>query len=68
MKHNIDQVIRRHRNGSIDTAYYLRRGRVARSQAAYAAARGARTGIRGAILRLAARASVFPAGDRTSVS
>lgn len=68
MKHDINQVIRRHRNGSIDSAYYVRRGRVARSRAAYAAARGARTGLRGAIMRLAARASVFPAAGRTSIS
>lgn len=68
MKHDINQVIRRHRNGSIDSAYYVRRGRVARSQAVYAAARGATAVVRGAILRLAARASVFPAGRPTSVS
>lgn len=68
MKHDINQVIRRHRNGSIDSAYYVRRGRVARSRAVYAAARGATAVVRGAILRLATKAGVFPAARRTSVS
>ncbi len=35
MKHVTNQTIRRHRDGSIDTAYYLQRGRIARSRAAY---------------------------------
>lgn len=35
MKLNTSQIIRRHRNGSIDTAYYVQRGHVVRSLAAH---------------------------------
>ena len=35
MKLNTSQIIRRHRNGSIDTAYYVQRGHVVRSRAAH---------------------------------
>ena len=68
MQHETSQTIRRHRDGSIDTAYYLQRGRIARSRAAYAAASGARTGVRSAIERLVTKANLFPAAHRTSIS
>lgn len=35
MYQNIDSAIRRHANGSIDTDYYLARGRLARSRQAH---------------------------------
>ncbi len=68
MKNVTDQVIRRHRNGSIDTAYYLQRGRVARSKAAYRSMSRIRRGVRSCAALLLARMRMSVMGHRTSIS
>ena len=68
MERQANQIIRRHPDGSIDTNYYLMRGRQARSHAAYHAASQIRICARREIERLFEKASVFLAAQRISAS
>lgn len=68
MKHDISQAIRRHPDGSIDTAYYLLRGRIARSKAAHNSVAHLRMGPGNLVKQLLARVSVYLATHRTSSS
>jgi len=52
--------IRLRKDGSIDTAYYMARGRVSRSQAAHDAARNVTKGSRRAVSRLAILVAMLP--------
>ncbi len=68
MKLETSHIIRRHRNGAIDTAYYLQRGRVARSKAAYRSMSRIRKGAHNLAAQLSARVSISLMGHRTSIS
>ena len=68
MKNVTDQVIRRQRNGSIDTAYYLQRGRIARSKAAYRSISHIRRGVRNCAALLLARMRLSMMAHRISTS
>ncbi len=68
MKLETSHIIRRHRNGAIDTAYYLQRGRVARSKAAYQSMSHVRRGVRNCAALLLARMRMSLMGHRTSIS
>ncbi len=68
MQHLTNQTIRRHRDGSIDTAYYLQRGRVARSRAAYSSVSHLRRIAHNVAAQLLARANVSLMRHRTSIS
>ncbi len=68
MKHVTNQIIRRHRDGSIDTAYYLQRGRIARSRAAYSSASRLRRTVHNLAAQLLAKVNMSLMGHRTSIS
>ena len=68
MKLDTSHIIRRHRNGAIDTAYYLQRGRVARSKAAYRSLSRIRGFARNRAARLLARMCMSLIAHRASIS
>ncbi len=68
MQHLTNQTIRRHRDGSIDTAYYLQRGRIARSRAAYSSVSRLRNAVHNLAAHLLAKVNMSPMGHRTSIS
>lgn len=68
MEHVGDQAIRRHRNGSIDINYYLKRGRIARSRAAYSFAAQLRRCVCTLVPRLLRAAAMSLIAHRTSIS
>ena len=68
MKLETSHIIRRHRNGAIDTAYYLQRGRVARSKAAYRSIARIRKGARNGATWLLAMVCMPLISHRTSIT
>ncbi len=68
MKLDTSHIIRRHRNGAIDTAYYVQRGHVARSKAAYKSMSRFRRVARDRAARLLARVGKSLMAKATSIS
>ncbi len=68
MKYVTDQAIRRHRDGSIDTAYYLNRACFARSRAAHNSISYLLRAATKLTTQLLARVSMHLVAHRTSVS